>query len=195
MRTTWMLDGAYLFAAPTGSGRIDYLKLKRLLEGENGGPFNDTYYLNATPNPPRDQKDAFHTWLKAAPPHGPHMTVQLYALKTIRTTCASCGTPGTRLVQKGVDVGIATLSIRLAVQERYDRLILCAGDGDFKDALGYVKDLGKEIWLAGFNRTISADLQALAARVIWLDQLWESIRRDHPRQNAVRPQPLGQGLS
>jgi hypothetical protein len=44
-----------------------------------------------------------------------------------------------------VDVAIATLLIKLAVQKKYDRIILSAGDGDFEDAVQYVID---DIWTA-----------------------------------------------
>ncbi len=42
--------------------------------------------------------------------------------------------------------------IKLATQNLYDRLLLSAGDGDFEDAISYVKsDLHKEIWISGFT--------------------------------------------
>ena len=63
------------------------------------------------------------------------MRVQLYKLKDLRCDCPHCGDHFDRQVQKGVDVGIATLLIKLAVQEKYERVILSAGDGDFEDAI------------------------------------------------------------
>ena len=77
-----------------------------------------------------------------------------------------------------MDVGIATLIIKLATQNVYDRLILSAGDGDFEDAIAYVKEeLHKEFWLSGFEDSVSADLQSYANEVIWLDQFREDIRK------------------
>ncbi|MCL5742705.1 MAG: NYN domain-containing protein, partial [Acidobacteria bacterium] len=62
----WIVDAAYLMkAAP---GKFDYLKLKKLLTELCGGEFFESYYLNSTHNPPTDQQDAFHTWLKIAAP-------------------------------------------------------------------------------------------------------------------------------
>jgi uncharacterized LabA/DUF88 family protein len=75
-----------------------------------------------------------------------------------------------------VDVGIATLIIKLAAQNVYDRLILSAGDGDFEDAISYIKsDLHKEFWLNGSQASLSTDLQSYADNVLWLDDLHPAI--------------------
>lgn len=176
-KTIWIIDAAYLLkAAPD---RFDYLKLKSYLEGENGRAFSESYYLNSTPNAPSDQQDAFHTWLKSAAPYGPHMRVRLYALKHMHMQCPRCSHEFEREVQKGVDVGIATLIVRLAAQDQYSRLLLSAGDGDFEDAIAYAKEeKGKQFWLSGFTGSVSADLQSYADRMIWLDQSWDEIKKD-----------------
>ncbi|HXU21062.1 MAG TPA: NYN domain-containing protein [Verrucomicrobiae bacterium] len=177
-RAIWIVDAAYLLKA--SPGKFDYLKLKVLLAGENGGEFTEAYYFNSTPNPPTDGQDAFHTWLKFAPPKGPKMRVQLYKLKNVSTRCSSCGKTDIREVQKGVDVGIATLILKLAARNQYERLVLSAGDGDFEDAIDYVKSgQQKEIWIAGFQNSVSADLQSYADRVVFLDDHWQEIAKDH----------------
>ena len=176
MRTVWIIDAAYCMkAAP---GHYDILKLKERLEQLNGSPFAESYYLNSTPNPPTDKQDAFHTWIKMAPPKGPRMRVQLYKLKDMHCICPQCHQPFERTVQKGVDVGIATLIIKLASQNRYDRLVLLAGDGDFEDAIDYVKsELHKEIWVAAFPDSVSADLQSYSDNLIWISDFWSAIER------------------
>ena len=176
-KTVWIVDGAYLYSY--GKGRpngVDYLKLKNELEAATGEAIYESYYLNSTPDPATDAWDAFHTWLKSAPPRGPKMRVQLYKLKDLHLKCPRCENQFDRRVQKGVDVGIATLIIRLAVQGVYDRLILTAGDGDFEDAISYIKSgLHKEIWLNGAQNTLSADLQCYADHVLWLDGMVPAI--------------------
>lgn len=175
-QSIWIIDGAYLFSACPG--KFDYLKLKNEIERLNKGELYESYFLSSTASPPTDAQDSFHTWLKKAPPFGPKMRVQLYSLKSMEVVCPECGQRFERQVQKGVDVGIATLIIKLAVQDLYDRLILSAGDGDFEDAISYVKsELHKEIWICGFSSSVSADLQSYADRVIWLDEVWAKIRR------------------
>ena len=176
LRTIWIVDAAYVFSA--APGRVDYVKLKAALEKLTGGGFYESYYLNSAQEAPTEAEQRFHTWLKLAPPHGPQMRVHLYKLKTLQVKCPQCGTPFARPVQKGVDVGIATLMIRLATQNLYDRLVLSAGDGDFEDAISYVKsDLHKEIWISGFTNTVSADLQSYADKVIWIESFWKHVER------------------
>jgi uncharacterized LabA/DUF88 family protein len=77
-----------------------------------------------------------------------------------------------------VDVGIATLIIKLAAQNVYDRLILSAGDGDFEDAISYVKsELHKEFWVSGSSTNLSVDLQSYADEVLWLEDMSPAIDR------------------
>ncbi|MFN6338004.1 MAG: NYN domain-containing protein [Cyanobacteriota bacterium] len=178
MRTVWIIDGAYLFNH--GRSRpFDYLKLKSELVRLNGDPFYEAYYLNSTRDPSSDAQNGFHTWLKSAPPRGPKIRVQLYRLKDLHITCQHCGTDSVREVQKGVDVGIATLIVKMAAQGVYDRLLLCAGDGDFEDAISYVKsELHKEVWICGSQDNLSTDLQSYADNVIWLEDLHPAIDKE-----------------
>ena len=82
----------------------------------HGEPFYENYYLNSTRDPASDAQNAFHTWLKSAPPRGPKIRVQLYRLKDLHITCHHCGTESVREVQKGVDVGIATRIVKMAAK-------------------------------------------------------------------------------
>jgi uncharacterized LabA/DUF88 family protein len=175
MKTVWIIDGAYLFNYGKAHP-FDYLKLKNELVRVNGGPIYESYFLNSTPDPATDAQNAFHTWLKSAPPRGPKIRVQLYRLKDFHVTCPSCNQQFDRQVQKGVDVAIATLVIKLAAQNVYDRIILAAGDGDFEDAISYVKsDLHREVWVCGSQATLSTDLQSYADSVVWLEDLSPAI--------------------
>lgn len=178
LRTVWIIDGAYLYAH--GRTRpFDYLKLKREVERASGGPLYESYYLNSVPPHASGAQASFHNWLKSAAPIGPKFRVQLYELKDLGCTCPECDYGFTRSVQKGVDVGIATLILKLATQNVYDRLILATGDGDFEDAIAYVKsELHKQVWMLGAQATLSPNLQSYADHVIWLDDLNARIERD-----------------
>jgi uncharacterized LabA/DUF88 family protein len=56
--------------------------------------------------------------------------------------------------------------------------VLSAGDGDFEDAISYIKsDLHKEIWISGFTNTVSADLQSYADQVVWIDDFWKQVAK------------------
>ena len=177
MKTVWIIDGAYLF----NYGRtrpFDYLKLKNEMVRCNGGPIYETYYLNSISDPPTEAQNSFHTWAKSAAPKGPKFRVQLYTLKSVHNNCPACRHTFERSMQKGVDVGIATLIIKLAAQNVYDRLILSAGDGDFEDAISYVKsELHKEVWISGSQANLSADLQSYSDDVLWLEDMSAAIER------------------
>ena len=175
-KVVWIIDGAYMRKASPDA--FDWLKLKHVLEGPGGASFYEVYYLDTIASPPTEGQEKFITWLKCAPPDGPKFRVQLYSLKNLHVTCPKCGHPFDRTVQKGVDVGIATLIIKLATQNKYERLLLSAGDGDFEDAISYVKsELHKEIYLAVFRGSVSADLQSYADKVCWLDEYRELFKK------------------
>ena len=177
MKTVWIIDGGYLFSYGK-TAPFDYLKLKNEIVRLNDGPIYETYYLNASSDPLADAQNAFYTWMKSAPPKGPKFRVQLYRLKDFHNHCPQCKHPFDRQVQKGVDVGIATLIVKLAAQGVYDRLILSAGDGDFEDAIACVKsELRKEVWLHGSQANLSSDLQSYADSVLWLEDMLPAIGR------------------
>ena len=176
-RRLWLIDGAYMFSAQTSLGvgfQFDYKKLRDKLEQD--GKIFQAYYVNSTPNPPTDQQDAFHTWLKSAPPRGPKIQVRLHALKNLRVKCLSCSATFDRPVQKGVDIGLATLALTLL--DRYDTLILSSGDGDFKDALEYIRNrMNKRLELLVFPSGVSTDLQSLSDSIYWIDEFKDEVRR------------------
>jgi uncharacterized LabA/DUF88 family protein len=68
------------------------------------------------------------------------MRVMLCVRKQLDLHCPSCSTSFKRLVQQGVDVGIASLILKSADQDHHDRLIISAGDGDFEDAIIYARE-------------------------------------------------------
>jgi uncharacterized LabA/DUF88 family protein len=176
-RRLWLIDAAYMFMSQQTieSGYVfDYKKLREKLE-ENGR-FFQVYYVNSTPNPPTDQLDAFHMWLKSAPPRGPRFQVKLFPLKNLHVECPYCRLAYERRVQKGVDIAIATLALTLA--DRYDTLCLSSGDGDFRDMAEYVRNtLNKRFELVVFRSGVSTDLQSLTDEIYWLEDLKDEVRK------------------
>lgn len=176
-RRLWLIDGAYMFEAARSVGpgyRFDYKKLRDRIE--QAGPIFQAYYVNAVPNPQSASQEGFHTWLKSAPPSGPKIQVRLYDPKSLHQRCPSCGSDFDRQIQKGVDVGITTLALTLT--NRYDVLILSSGDGDFKDALEYIRNtLDKRLELAVFKSGVSTDLQALSDSIYWIDDFKDEVAR------------------
>ncbi|MDD2401621.1 MAG: NYN domain-containing protein [Clostridia bacterium] len=177
--TIWLIDAAYLFNAQRSAGHdynFDYLKLRNKLEED--GKISRVYYLNSTQNPPTDAQNSFHSWLKTARPEGPQFIVKLYNLKSEEYWCPNCQRSFNGQVQKGVDVGIATLIVKLAHQKNYDNLILSSGDGDLEDSIAYVKEyLQKRIELCVFKGGVSPDLQSYADRVYWINDFMDSVSK------------------
>ncbi len=52
------------------------------------------------------------------------------------------------VVEKGVDVKLALDMVMFCVRDQYDVAILISADGDFADAVQYVKDMGKHVEVA-----------------------------------------------
>jgi len=52
------------------------------------------------------------------------------------------------MIERGVDVRLATDMVAMGVRDHYDVAILVSGDGDFADAVQAVKDAGKHVELA-----------------------------------------------
>jgi uncharacterized LabA/DUF88 family protein len=178
MKTIWIAYGWCLLKDAHGRA-FDYLKLKDLLTRLNGGDLYESYYLNGSPDPEDDDVNDFHTWLKYAPPRGPKMRVQLYRNSYVSCKCPQCNVLFSPRKQKGVDAGIVTLILKLAMQNQYDRLILSTGNGYFREAIDYVKnELHKEIWFTAFPDTLSPDLQSYADRVIWLNEHWQDFKKE-----------------
>ena len=188
-KTLWLVDAGYLFNACRAvepGYQFDYRKLREKLE--ESGPIWRGYYLNATPHPPADGQNRFHTWLRSY--DGPHLQTKLYPLKKIRADRAFChqcnskvdltcpGGADHHLVnqqQMGVDIGIATLA--LIHRKEYKTLLLSSGDGDLKDAVEFLSEHGKRIELAVFRDGVSTELQSLAERIHWLDDIAGKIRQ------------------
>ena len=191
VKRLWLIDASYLFNARrsvSADYHFDYAKLRAKLEED--GPLWRAYYLNSTPDPPTDAQDAFHTWLRSAPPRGPKLITKLYGLKSLRADRAYCEQCATKVPlacpndgqdhrlanqqQKGVDVGIATLA--LVHQDKFDTLVLSSGDGDLLDMVEFLSEHGKSMELAVFNTGVSTDLQARADKVYWIDDFAEEVR-------------------
>lgn len=65
-------------------------------------------------------------------------------------------------VEKGIDIMLATDLLHFAWNDLYDVAILVSGDGDFTYALQEVKNIGKHVEVAYFEKNISRDLLNVA---------------------------------
>jgi uncharacterized LabA/DUF88 family protein len=71
--------------------------------------------------------------------------------------------------QKGVDILLATEMLTFAFRNNYDAAILCSGDQDFLPVLKEIKDLGKRIFVFGFESSVAFKLKNEADKFCKLD--------------------------
>ena len=99
-----------------------------------------------------------------------------------------------QVVEKGVDVMLATDLVVRAYQDQYDTAILVSGDGDFYPAIQAVKDRGKQVEVAAFESNISAEASRVSDLHIKLTKtfftgLWMTRTRAKAiAQSADRPE-------
>ncbi|MBE0415546.1 MAG: NYN domain-containing protein, partial [Dehalococcoidia bacterium] len=99
------------------------------------------------------------------------------------------------LVEKGIDIMLATDLLHFAWNNLYDVAVLVSGDSDFAYALQAVKNMGKHVEVAYFESSVSKDLLDIADNRHLLDPnffkgLW--IGKRHPRRKRIaRVAPKG----
>jgi len=93
--------------------------------------------------------------------------------------CYDCGRLFLYKYEKGVDVALAAQLVIFGSTKgtRMDRIILIAGDGDYKEAIRFCRqDLGKDVQLVSWRRALSGDLERYANKqCIILDDIWDKI--------------------
>ena len=79
---------------------------------------------------------------------------------------------GDIMVEKGVDVMLATDLVTNAYNDHYDTAIVVSGDADFYPALQAVKDVGKHIEVAAFDMNMSAESARVSDVVQKFNKAW-----------------------
>ncbi len=151
------------------SDKIDYKKLvARLADGTN--LLRAYFYDGVEENIPPKKK----SFLNALQNGGIQLRTKI--LKGRFHRCPSCGAENERLVQKGVDVSLATDILRHAWQQTCEVCIIVSGDEDYMDAINVAKDKGVKVWVASFHASLSRDLKNSADRTIYLDDIFREVR-------------------
>lgn len=153
---------------------------------------DEAYYFDADPEPPTAKQNAFHNALAFPPPGGPGLRVKIYWLHK-RSLFWPQGMGGGPVLhpqsgqqfelvqQKGVDVGLAFHLMRSYARRGWQKLFLCAGDGDFHEVVQYfVEGENIQVWLVGTMNSISEELRPYATGIIQLDQVADQIARPRP---------------
>jgi uncharacterized LabA/DUF88 family protein len=124
---------------------VDYKKLiDKLSEGTN---LLRAYFYDGVPEVIPVKKKNFHEALMAK-----GIQLRTRVLKIRRFSCANCKSVNERMVQKGVDVSLATDILRHAWQNTCEICIVVSGDEDYKDAIECAKDKGIKVWASTLTR-------------------------------------------
>jgi len=108
---------------------------------------------------------------------------------------------GDIMVEKGVDVMLATDLVTNAYNDHYDTAIVVSGDADFYPALQAVKDVGKHIEVAAFDMNMSAESARVSDVVqkfnkTWFTGLWMTRAQSRTRATASsRPEVSDEAAS
>ena len=148
-RVMVFIDGSNLYHVLTQScGRHDLQFDKFAMKLANGRDLKRTYYYNirqesdTNPVVGAEQQKFLDSMYDT-----PYVEVRLGIWKQ----------RGEIMVEKGVDVMLATDLITHAYKNHYDTAIVVSGDADFYPALQAVKDVGKHIEVAAFDMNLSAE--------------------------------------
>ena len=157
-RVMVFIDGSNLYHVLTLScGRHDLQFDKFALKLANGRDLKRIYYYNI-----RQESDT-----------NPNMGVEqqkfldsMYDTPYVEVRLGIWKQRGDIMVEKGVDVMLATDLVTHAYKDHYDTAIVVSGDADFYPALQAVKDVGKHIEVAAFDMNLSGESGRVADVVV-----------------------------
>lgn len=104
----------------------------------------------------------------------PYFEVRYGRLARRPRECAKCHHTSSVLIEKGVDIQIATDMLMGAVRSAYDIAILVSGDGDFQHVVQAVKDLDKHVEIAYFKHSVAQALITAGDVLVPLDEQYIS---------------------
>lgn len=155
-----------------GKTKIDFEKLAKKLS--HGRRLIRAYYYNTPVNQSEEptkykNQQRFFSLLDRVP----YLETTLGKLvKRERiNTCSKCKHEDKVVFhnEKGIDVNIAVDMLITAFKNLYDTAILISGDGDFDKAIKGVKDIGRHVENAYFNRGHSKQLMKICDKFIELN--------------------------
>ena len=94
-------------------------------------------------------------------------------------SCFKCKRRFLRKYEKGVDVALASQLVIFSGTKasNLNRIILVAGDGDYKEALRFARqEIGRDAQVVSWRAALSAELVKLSNKpVVILDDCWEEV--------------------
>ncbi len=101
------------------------------------------------------------------------------SLRLSTDECYNCENKFLFKYEKGVDVALSAHMILFVTKSNIhlDRVILVAGDGDYKESARYVRqEAGKDLQIVSWKKALSKDLEKIANKeTIILDDYWKDL--------------------
>ncbi len=185
-RVCIFIDGSNLYhSLEENCNRADLDFSALIAKLTKGRHLHRAYYYNILQDPER-RGQAYQDQQK--------FLASLYAVPRLEVRLGTSKYRGDQLVEKGVDIMLATDLLQLAWEDRYDVGILVSGDGDFGYAVQKVKDAGKHVEVAAFPTNLSSDLAHASDDRHPFDreyfhELWVTARKPPPQAAPSGPPP------
>ncbi len=153
-RVTIFIDGSNLYhVLAQNCGRYDLVFDKFGNKLADGRRLVRTYYYNI-------RQDA--TFNPSAAAEQEKFLSALFDIPYFEVRLGVHRRHGDQMVEKGVDVMMATDIVVGAFRDTYDTAIVVSGDGDFYPAMQVAKDLGKHIEVVAFDSNLSPEAKRVA---------------------------------
>jgi len=154
-RTIVFIDNSNVFLGGRNAGwRIDAEKLRQFLSRD--GEIWQAFFFAAVTDPPRYKQTNFYRFIKNVL----RFETYLYQVSYKTVTCRRCGDSHRVIVEKGVDVGLATKLLTLANNRAFDTAILVAADRDYLETVQAVKANGLHVEIVAWRGSISPEMDA-----------------------------------
>lgn len=182
-RVAIFIDGSNLYhSLDENCGRMDLDFEAFAYKLAGGRSIFRVYYYNALQDEQKGQNAAEQGRFLATLYQVPRLEVRLGTTKY----------RGNQVVEKGVDIMLATDLLQFAWEGLYDTAILVSGDADFAYAVQTVKNRGKYVEVAAFPANLSWDLAHIADdRHLfdkeWFRELWVTSKGGGGRRPPVQP--------
>ena len=173
-KTICFIDNANIFHGQHDAGwRIDWEKFARHMDRD--GEVWQTYFFASEHDPPQPNESSFYQFIKEQL----RWELMLYPLGKKTISCINCDHTAVVPAEKGVDVGLATKMLILAMNQAYETAILVAGDRDYLETIKYIKGLGLRVEVIAWRGNISDELADESSEaVVYLDDLKRHIEKD-----------------
>ena len=153
-RVMIFIDGSNLYhVLAQNCGRYDLVFDKFTAKLGDGRPVVRTYYYNIRQDP---------TFNPSAAAEQEKFLTALFETPYFEVRLGVHRRHGDQMVEKGVDVMMATDIVVGAFRDIYDTAIIVSGDGDFYPAMQAAKDLGKHVEVVAFDSNLSPEAKRVA---------------------------------